>query len=88
MTSTDYTTDPAEVAGEQAEFEAERPAEVAALENGGGIGAPLLIAAVGGMGLLLAVLAPVSGVKLAGMLIVAAAVMVAFRLLRRGGGAR
>ncbi|PXY16563.1 hypothetical protein [Prauserella muralis] len=92
MTSTDYTTDPTAVdvpAERPEQAEAAQSAEVFPLDDAEGIGAPLLATLVGGMALVVAVLAPVSGVKLAGALIVVAAAVVTFRLLmRRGGGSR
>lgn len=91
MTGTEYTTDPAagEVVAEQGEqVEATRSTAGSPLEDAENIGAPLLVTLVGGMALVLAVLAPVAGVKLGGVLIVVAAAVVGFRLLRRGGGSR
>ena len=90
MTSTDYTVDPstAEMPVEQDEQVKSEAAAVSPLEDSDNLGAPLLLALLGGMALVLAVLTPVGLVKFAGVLIVVVAVAAAFRLLRRGGGSR
>ncbi|MFI5614711.1 hypothetical protein [Amycolatopsis sp. NPDC051903] len=89
MTSTEHIIDPgAEQASEQVEQVQTELVTDSPLEHADNIGAPLLVALVGGMALTLAVLTPVGVVKAIAVLIVVAALIVAFRLLRRGGGSR
>lgn len=66
------------------------PAEsVAAMDVSEGLGAPLLVAFLGGMALVVAVLTPVAGARIGALLIVGVAVAIVCRLLaRRGGGSR
>jgi hypothetical protein len=51
------------------------------------IGAPLVFALLAGLGTVLAVLTPVTVVRVVSLLIVAVAGVIAFRLLTRRGGA-
>jgi hypothetical protein len=96
MTSTEHTTAPtvveaAEQDGQAGYGPAQPVAEVEPLETADaeGIGGPLLVMAVGGMGLVLVVLAPVAGAKIGGLVITVVAAVIVFRLLaRRGGGSR
>lgn len=57
--------------------------------GGENVGAPLVFLLLAGLGMVLAVLSPVTVVRLAGAAVVAVAGGIAFRLLtRRGGGSR
>lgn len=65
------------------------PAKPVAADVSEGLGAPLLVALLGGMALVLAVLTPVTGARIGALVIVAVSVAIVCRLLvRRGGGSR
>lgn len=85
MSTTEYVTDPAAELGEHVESEQQSAAPVEPVEVSGRLGASLLVTFAGGMALVLAVLTPVAGVQVAGMVIVGAAALVVCRLLARGG---
>jgi hypothetical protein len=64
-------------------------ADPATVDVSEGVGAPLLVSFVGGLALLVAVLTPVAGARIAALVIVGVAVALVCRLLtRRAGGAR
>lgn len=58
------------------------------VEPSDGVAGPLAAALVGGLALVLAILAPVTGVKIAGLVIVTVAIGIVIRLMRRGGKAQ
>lgn len=65
------------------------PAQPAAAEVSEGLGAPLLVAFLGAMALVLAVLTPVTGARIGALLILGVTVAIVCRLTaRRGGGSR
>lgn len=86
MTNIEHTTGQAAVERPLEQAETAHVAWGSPLENAENIGAPLLVTLVGGMALVLAILTPVGLIKLAAGLIVAAAGIVLFRLLKRRGG--